>query len=325
LIVYWDIFRDYVLYKQVPAIPTRYVPVSTPASAKKVLDLIAHAAYTHVTQLKKKLGRQLGTLDNIARDLVMMGVCQYDRKGLKLKLVHQSERHSVLAIFRFLSSHAFLRILIDEFGAGFKSIPMPSIESALLSSFDSESYETTTIHASITRWLSWQQALGLLSVDPQRAVTHNASATALPSLDALRIEQRARRGSFVFKGEAAPQKVLSLLNEVASGIYVIEPEDRNSLTVLRSLRLVPSTSQAVLLETPPASKRDVWLALKVLAQNSVKAAIRVIDVSPDPTAMDVGAVLKAFSNNHLSDASKKRYGNGLLLWIEWARATIANK
>lgn len=322
LIVYWDIFRDYVLYKQVPAIPTRYVPVSTPASAKRVLDAINHSTFSHFSQLEKRLGWQVGTLDNTARDLVMMGVCQYDRKNLKVKLVHQLQRHSVLAIFRFLSSHAFLRILIDEFGSGFKSVPLSSVESALLSSFDAESYEATTIHTSITRWLSWQQALGLLSVDPLRAVTHNASATALPSFDALRIEQRARSGSFVFKGEASPQKVLLLLNEVASGNYKVQPEDRNSLTVLRSLRLVPSTNQAVLLETPPALKRDVWLALKVLGQGSVKAAIKVLE-SPDVAATDVGAVLEVFTNNQLSDASKKRYGNGLLQWVEWARATIA--
>lgn len=323
LIVYWDIFRDYVLYKQVPAIPTRYIPVSTPASAKKVLDFINHTSFTHLSNLEKKLGWQRGTLDNIARDLVMMGVCQYDRKNLKIKTVHQQSRHAVAAIFKFLNSHAFLRTLIDEFGGGFKSIPLSSVEATLLASFDSEAYELTTVHVSVMRWLSWQQALGILSVDPQRAVTHNAGATPLPSFDALRIEGRARRGSFVFKGEAAPPRVLALLDEVAQGNYVPIPEDRNSLTVLRSLRLIPSTAQPVLLETPPSTKRDVWLALKVLMQPSVRAAIELLDAGEDVSVTDIGGVLARFSANALSDASKKRYGNGLSQWVEWARETIS--
>ena len=51
LLVYWDIFRDYVLYGQVPAIPTRYVPVTAPASAKRVLDSLNISSFTQLGKL----------------------------------------------------------------------------------------------------------------------------------------------------------------------------------------------------------------------------------------------------------------------------------
>jgi hypothetical protein len=322
LIVYWDIFRDYVLYKQVPAIPTRYIPVSTPASAKNVLDVLSPTTNTQLGVLGKRLGRQQGTLDNIARDLVMMGVCQYDRKNFKLKLVHASQRQSLGAMFKFFNTHALLRALVENFGPGFKSVPLSSIESVLRPSFDDDAYTEMTIHSSVIRWLSWQQALGVLSVDSQRAVSHNINAFALAGFDDLRIEQRARSGSFIFKGEAPPGKVLALLNLIVGGNYDPSPEDRNSLTVLRSLRLIPSTAQPVLLESPPVSKRDLWLALKVIGQPSLIAALELVVAKPDAGAVEVGEVLEKFTPNTLSDASKRRYGTGLTQWIAWARVVL---
>lgn len=317
LIVYWDIFRDYVLYKQVPAIPTRYVPVSTPASAKRVLESLSFSTNTQLQTLSKKLGLQRGTLDNIARDLVMMGVCQYDRKNFRLKLVHAKPRQSLAAMFKFFNTHVFLRALWDEFAVGFKNIPSSSFETVLFSHFNSDDYETKTVHVSITRWLGWLQALGIVSSDAERAVSHNPSAVLLSGFDELRIEQRTHGGRLVFKGEAAPHKVLQLLKEISSGNYVVTPEDRNSLYVLRNLRLIPSTSQPVLLENPPFQKRDLWLALKVSSQPTVKSARALLAANPSATAIEIGELLQKFSPRSLSESSKKRYGNGLLVWLNW--------
>lgn len=322
LIVYWDIFRDFVLYKQVPAIPTRYVPVSTPASAKKILDVISYSSSTQFSTLTKKLGWQKGTIDNIARDLVMMGVCRYDRKNLKIKLIHALPRQSVGAMFRFFSTHAFLRMLVDEFGPGFKFIPLTSIESVLISSFDYGSFEPRTIHSSVIRWLSWQQSLGVLSVDSQRAVSHNSAATALASFEALRIESRARQGSFIFKGEASPQRVLTLLENMLSDLYVVSAEDRNSLTVLKSLRLITSASQPILLESPPVLRRDYWLALKVISQPTFKGALDLVIKKSGVSFIELGEVIERHSPGKLSEASKRRYGSGISIWVDWVIAVL---
>lgn len=317
LIVYWDIFRDYVLYKQVPAIPTRYIPVSSPISARSVLDHLSHLANTQLATLTKRLGWKQGTLDNIARDLVMMGVCRYDRKNFRVKLVHAEQRKSSAAMFKFFNTHAFLRVLIAEFALGFRAVPMQSVEAALLPRFDSTAYEPTTIHVSIRRWLGWLKALGILSVDAEGAVTHNAKAAPLSAFDDLRIEQRAHRGNFIFKGESSPSKVVSLLDSISAGGYTASAEDRNALMVLRSLRIIPSTTLPVLSEEPPSRKRDLWLALKVEAQPSVRAVRAILARNPTASNVEIGEVMSSLSSNQLSEASKRRYGAGLMLWIPW--------
>jgi hypothetical protein len=322
LIVYWDIFRDYVLYRQVPAIPTRYIPVSSPASARKVLDHLTHVSNTQVSTLTKRLGLQQGTVDNIARDLVMMGVCQYDRKNFRMKLIHQKPAQSLAAMSKFFSSHAFLRVLVEQFGAGFKSVPLISVEAALTPNFDSSTYEDSTVHVAIIRWLNWQQALGILSVDAAKAVSHNVKVAVLGSFDALRIEQRSRRGGFAFKGEAPPSRVLSVIRRIAPGQPIDLGAERNALYVLRSLRLIPSTAQAVLLEAPPSSGLELWLALKVYAQPVIQQARTLLGQRPDASSSEIGDLLVELTGSKLSDASKRRYGNGIQQWVQWAVTVV---
>jgi hypothetical protein len=318
LIVYWDIFRDYVLTKQVPAIPTRYVPVSSPATVKRALEVLPPSGnFLHLSGIAKRLNLQNGTVDNIARDLVMMGVCQYDRKNSRLRLLRNRPKLSLLAMFRFFSSHAFMRVLVDQFGSGFKTIPANQIEAALAPKFDSNDHEKRTIHTSIVRWLVWLQALGIVSAGIDGSVTHNSAQPPLSTFDELRIEQRSHRGVKVFRGEAPPQKVLEVLDSLMLGEYQIEPEDRNSLYVLRSLRIIPSTAQAVLLERPPAGKRELWLALKVSNQPSIRAARALLAQNPGANQLQIGAVLEEFGHAGLSEGSKRRYGSGLALWLNW--------
>ena len=321
LIVYWDIFRDYVLSKQVPAIPTRYIPVSSPATTKKALESLNYNSNTQLNALSKKLGLKKGTLDNISRDLVMMGVCQYDRKKERIKLVHAKERNSLVSMGKFFNTHVFLRTLIDNFAPGFKNVPYSSIEALIFQKFRTDDYEVKTMHVSVLRWLTWMHALGIMSVDSQKQATHNATQGNLSVFDELRIEQPGSRGAFIFKGEAAPVKVLDLLRVISSGTYYLEAEDRNSLYVLRSLRLIPSTSQPILVERPAAGV-EIWLALKVSAQPSIKAARALMHSHPEATLADIGGVFEKLNHSVLSEASKRRYGNGILVWINWLNGVL---
>lgn len=320
LIVYWDIFRDYVLTKQVPAIPTRYVPVSSPATVKRTMEVLSSGSnFYQISVIAKKLNIQNGTLDNVARDLVMMGVCQYDRRNSKFRLLHSKPKHSLLAMFRFFASHAFMRVLVDQFGSGFKSVSFAQVEAELVPKFDSGDYAKTTIHASIVRWLSWLQALGIVSSGVDGSITHNSVQAPLTEFDELRLEQRSHRGVRVFRGEGQPLKVLEVLHALVSGGYEAEAEDRNALYVLRSLRIIPSTVQPVLLEKPPAENRDLWLALKVFNQSSIRAARAVLASNPEASFSEIGGVLETLGHTGLSEGSKRRYGNSLALWINWMR------
>lgn len=314
LILYWDIFRDYVRTKQVPAIPSTYLPVSSLATAKRVLELLPRAR--QISLLAERLSLESGTLDNIARDLVMVGVCQYDRKNAKLTLVHQTPRDTLYAAWRFLSSHALLRKLTDQFGRGFRGLSQTTVESAWAEEFTQLEYSDKTIKAISLRFISWLQGFGIVTIDNTGAISHESNPLPPQDFAQLRIEGRRRNGRNVFVGEASPLRVLDVLAKLQSGT-ALSPTDRNSLYVLKSLRIISSSAQPILIEKPPRFAEEAWLASKVLAQPSVKLARKVLRDSPTVSAQEIGSALQESLQRNLSDASKKRYGSGILLWANW--------
>jgi hypothetical protein len=314
LILYWDIFRDYVLTKQVPAIPTRYMPVSSPATAKRVLESITRPK--HLSFLVERLGLENGTLDNVARDLVMMGVCKYDRKNGRIGLVHANQRDTLAAAWRFLATHAFLRKLIDQFGKGFRGISSNAVETILTKEFANLDYSSKTIRAITFRLISWLQCFGIVSVDGAGSLSHEPNRVAPTEYAQLRIEARRRKERSVFVGEAAPSRVLEVLAKLQNGA-ALEPSDRNSLYVLNSLRLITSSSRPLLTERPPSTAEDAWLASKVITQPTIRMAREMLRTNRSVTGLEIGEQIGLISNRDLSLASQRRYGSGILLWMNW--------
>jgi hypothetical protein len=144
----------------------------------------------------------------------------------------------------------------------------------------------------------------------------------LEDFDDLRILGRSRKGRLSFKGEALPPKVIELLRAMMSGQYRVAAQDRNALYVLRSLRLIPSTAQPVLLESPPKGQIELWLAVKVSRQASFAEALQLLILEPSTKVADLGAVVEKYSLKTLSTSSKVRYGNALATWIQWVLTTI---
>lgn len=315
LVLYWDIFRDYVLTRQVPAIPIRYMPVSSPATAIRVLESLSRPK--QLAALAEKLSLENGTLDNIARDLVMMGVCQYDRKNARIALVHSSSRETLAAAWRFFNSHALLRKLIEHFGRGFRGVSLSSAESTLAKEFSPQDYSEKTIRALTLRLVAWLQCFGIVSVDATASISHEIGMAEPTDLSQLRIEPRRRNGTKLFVGEAPPARVLDVLLKLQDPKYAPEPSDRNSLYVLSSLRLIPSSSQPLLTEQPPKASTEAWLASKVVAQPSIRLARSMTRTNNQVTAIEIGIALESLGNRLLSDASKRRYGGGVLLWVSW--------
>lgn len=315
LVLYWDIFRDFVLSKQVPAIPARYVPVSSPSTAKLVIE--ACSTISAISKLGGKLGLQSGTIDNVARDLVMMGVCSYDRKNERLRLVHTSVRDSLGAAFRFFGSHALLRKAIDTHGKGFRQVPLVTLISLWSHDFSTDEYAKKTIAAISRRMVLWFQSLGILTVDSADLVTHRVDQGAPIDLSQFRAEGRRRKGRRFFLGEAPPGRVLEVVKRLREPVYRREPSDRNALYVLRALRLVTSTVDPVLLDRPRSGNEEAWLALSVLAQPTVRVALELKGKFYDIGGFEVGQTFETRFQMDVSEASMRRYGSGVLVWVKW--------
>lgn len=325
LVVYWDIFRDYVLTKQVPTIPTRYMPVSSPASAKSVLDIISSRHQTQLTLIESKLGLSAATLDNIARDLVMMGMCQYDRKNAKLKLIHKTEKETLAASFRFLASHVLLRRLIDQFGTGFRGVSLAQVEASVEGAFDARDYTGKTIRIIALRLVAWLLAYGILTTDADDTLIHDLSKTPPIFFDDLRVDKRRRGNIRIFNGGSPPVRVLELLQAMQTNGYAPVATEKNSIYALLGLGLIPSTSAPVLLEKPSKEKIELWLASKVLMQPSIRATRDVFRQNSNATPLEVGNAIEALAKTKLSEATKRRYGSGLTVWVNWINSFLLVK
>jgi hypothetical protein len=317
LILYWDIFRDYVLTGQVPAIPSRYMPVSSPGTVKRVLLVLVKPKL--LANLAQDLGLKSGTLDNVARDLVMVGICNYDRKKGRLSLVHSLQSEAMNAAWRFFSSHVLLRRLIETFGRGFRGMSLKSVETCLTKEFATSEYAGTTIRATTLRLLAWLQSLSIVSIDAAGAVSHNVSHMPPPLFSQLRVESRQRAKEKLFVGEAAPAKVLDLLIRLRLGESPLST-DRNALYVLSSLRVISSSTQPLLLEHIPAGAEGVWLASKVAGQRTMRIARESQRRDKQISAYDIGSIVENLRQSKLSDASKNRYGGGIIIWLDWLNA-----
>jgi Restriction endonuclease len=315
LILYWDIFRDFVLSKQVPVIPARYIPVSTPQSAKLVIE--ACAKVTSIPLLCHQLSLQPGTVDNIARDLVMMGVCSYDRKKQKLKLIYRNQQDSLAALFKFFTSHALLRKAIESYGKGFKKIPESEVLNLWALEFSGGEYADKTISVFARRIGLWFYSLGLLAVDSSDFVSHRPEQLAPFDFSQFLAEGRSRRSRRLFFGEAPPARVLELIEKLVKPDYVVVPTDRNALYALTGLQLVASAKHPVLIERPRAGDEAYWLAEKVLAQITIQTAINLHARKFDVGGFEVGQEFARRFKLNVSEASLRRYGSGVLVWVNW--------
>lgn len=319
LVLYWDIFRDFVLSKQVPAIPARYIPVSSPRTCKLVMDACTSAS--SISELCTKLSLESGTVDNVARDLVMLGVCSYDRRNEKLTLLHESQKDSLAAAFRFFNSHALLRKLIDGQGNGFRRLPLSVLKSIWSQELSNGDYAEKTISSLAQRMVLWFESLGILSVDSSENVTHRANQGPPVDFSEFMPEGRRRRGRRLFLGEAPPHRVLEVLQKLRESQLTLEPGDRNSLYALMGLRLIDSSVNPVLLERPKRGLEGIWLAEKVLAQSTVRVALDLVSKNQHIGGLEVGEAFAARFGMSVSEASLRRYGSGVLVWVNWLEET----
>lgn len=315
LVLYWDIFRDFVLSKQVPAIPARYIPVTSPQTAKLVMD--SCGKISSISELCDKLSLQRGTIDNVARDLVMIGVCSYDRKSEKLKLIHQVPRESLAAAFKFFSSHALLRKAIEHYGKGFRQVPLSTVINLWSLEFLGGGYAEKTISVVARRMVLWFQSLGVLTVDGSEMVAHHVDKGPPGDFTQFRTEGRKRRGRRLFLGEAPPARVLNVVRKLTNLSCCIAPTDRNALYALNGLRLITSTKNPVLLDRPREGNEEFWLAMKVLSQPTVRFAIDLVSKNRQIGGLEVGQAFASRFQMSVSEASQRRYGNGVIVWVNW--------
>lgn len=318
IILYWDIFRDYVLTERVPFIPIRYVPRTQVSSYKQALGALLERKKITQSTLERRLKISAGTADNIARDLVMIGNAERLRKEERIELLQDGELSVCLTIHRFLVSHEVLRKLIAVHGVGFK-VNQGQVAEIMKRVFVESDFAEKTWLTYSKLFVRWLEAFKLVTVS-LGDIEHTPDVPVPKRL--LEVVSQSRRGrSRIFIGEAPPQRVLDLVFRLQKGGQP-SASDRNALYVLRALNLIPSTTIPSFIENPPRRGVEKWLASKIAIQPAIAAAWRAVEEHPDTPPIQVGEYIAGLRGSKLSEASKLRYGTSIQVWLRWVQQVL---
>jgi hypothetical protein len=106
------------------------------------------------------------------------------------------------------------------------------------------------------------------------------------------------------------------------GTYTPVPTDKNSLYALVSLGIISNANSPTFAERPPKVKIEHWLASKVLGQPSIRVTREVLRKNLNAPPLEVGNAIEALAKTKLSEATKRRYGSGVTVWVNWIYSLI---
>jgi hypothetical protein len=317
LTLYWDIFRDYVLSEKVPHIPVSYIPQSDIQRYTDVLRILLKEGRSTVSLIVTALGIGEGRVDNIVRDLVMIGNAESIRKNGTLIALQSSENDAVLTILKFWKSHVIFNHLLNSKGSGF-STTQDEIKSLLKHLYPGAKFAGKTWDVYSRRIIRWLSSIGLTVMDGAQ-IRHMGESLSKEFMPLLGKPSRRGRGQFL--GAAPPERVLLALDLILAGRHLkselLRVGHRNSLYVLDELGLIELGDDQVILTEAPSHDKVAWLRGKAANSKTVKFVVEILKEGRKIAAKDVGDAIAQKFDFTLSASSKLRYGSALSRWAKW--------
>ncbi|GGE76097.1 restriction endonuclease [Priestia taiwanensis] len=326
LILYWDIFRDYVLTGSVPQITVTYIPQGNLKKYNDLLQLLLNEREMSLTDLAKNLKISRKASENLIRDMVMFG--NVTRQGEKIILLQETEIEAINKAYSFFNSHILLKTLVTQYGESF-GVTSQEFGKTFINLYKESQFSEKTFEAYINRAINWFLGLNIMRFNHGKItyLSEKVPITKQILISKGRITVNAKLHPFL--GAAPAERVLELITKVKAGINDEEELKklglRNAITVLKSLGLAIKQVDTLKLVNLYDDYEKV-LANKVLETETLQLIEHYIKENEiPPTAKEVGTIVAGLLNREWKDASKTRTGLSLLKWHKWAMDIIGNK
>lgn len=316
--LYWDIFREYILYDEVPQLPNTYVPTLSVRRIRGILRTILGADRVGYEEFAHALSIKLATTDNAVRDLANMGIVRPNRLEQYFERICENSIEATAKIVEFLRSHAIFmkaKELIDgQGGASFYEIcDTTEAEYAFLS------IDEKTLRQYNRRILVYCLHFGLLAKDGGKFMLGE------PVHDILETSGRPARISEVdiFRAAAPPERVIQLIDLIRAGTCGSKAEAeglglRNAVFASSTLGLVTHQGGEIALsEFARMMGNTTELIRRAVAQLEPFKNSRSEFDEPSLSADEVGAIIADLYGLNWSTGSCKRHGSALKRWIQW--------
>lgn len=318
LILYWDIFRDYILYQEVPQLPNNYVPTISVRRLRSVIRIVLGRRNIRYQEIANELSVSLSTADNVVRDLANMGIVVANRGDQVFHCQYDSPVEVTSLIVDFLKNQSvYVRaeeLIKEAGGAVFSEICRQSY-----SDYQFMSVDVRTVEVYSRKILLYCLQFGLLKKEG------NYFSFSDPVENILDAVGRTARVSEVdlFRAAAPPERVVELMDHIISG--VIQTREKASNSGLRNAVFAASTLGLI------TNKNGYLTPAKDLKQKAnpnqlVRDAVLMVEpfrncFSDIPlgqfSAEQLGVYVADLYVLNWSPGSCRRHGSAFKRWLKW--------
>jgi hypothetical protein len=314
--LYWDIFREYILYDEVPQLPNTYVPTVSVRRIRGILKTILSSNRIGYEEFAKVLNLTLATTDNAVRDLVNMGIVRSNRLEQYFQRACDNSGEATVKIVEFLRSHCvFIKAkeLIDGQGrASFSEVCGATEPEYAFLAIDEK-----TLHQYNRRILAYCWHFGLVAKEGGVFVLGE------PVRDILESPGRMApiREVDIFRAAAPPERVIELIDLIRSGTCRTKADAercglRNAVFAASTLGLLAQEGGEIALSDVALKESNTSELIRgaVTQIEPFKNSLPEFD-QPGLSADELGAIIAELYSLNWSTGSCKRYGSAIKRWF----------
>lgn len=315
LILYWDIFRDYVLNKTIPSIVSDYIPQMQFSTHAKLISVLLKNPNITIHELSKRTSLKESTIDNLMMDAIMFGIAK--RQKDQIILLYNSSGEIASCIQDFFRKQVIYKLIQsgsnDSFTYSYYNDLFDSI-------YDQISANQKTKDSYCSKLYNWFVNLELF-IEEDMKINLNEHPNKQIDFGVFLLSnsykrKRVKKGPInqsAFWAQTSPKSLIKTYELIGSGIdsrsTLKDMGRRNSLDDLYTLRAIFYKNDNVRICKDIS---EIWSLAK--SSTTIILALEALKKTPDINGTDFGEFLNIKYERNWSLSSKKRYGSELLRW-----------
>jgi hypothetical protein len=324
LIVYWDIFREYLLTKKVPILPFNYIPFSPSVATflRSILELKKDKPINYrdlATTIK--VGER--TAMNIVSDLFMLKIA--DGKSDALILKSGVDTTDIISVLSYLRKIFGNHIVVQELKAINKDalITQEKLINILKTHNPTAQYNQTTWRLYANKIGNWLSNMGYLSANDNNWINKEVDLKDITVENYRGLKNYTGSGSGFTLFNTSPDNVIAMINEIQKcekrSAELKSKGLKNAIPISIRLGIASSNNKIVSLLQKENNVSDIikYLIDKYTQEPSfIEAEIFFKDKTTFVPIDFADYLIKKF-NLEWSKATKIRVGRSLTSWYKW--------
>lgn len=321
-VIYWDIFRDFLLDNRVPQIPWARTFQRDPRSAVLAAQIVQKEGKTSAGRVGRRMGgTERGSL-NVLSDLVALQIV--DRVGedqYKLAThVKSTDAHDIAELVHGqLARHVVCRELAVYDRN--ERIGMEALEAIVRTMKPGGGLSEKVVHqyaGNLKRWLLFAGHL-----EERQGYMYRPMSIGLQK----GLLSHRRGGASKFLGGGTPEGLVQLLQRLMSTRRAIRESVllqqglRNALYDAKALQLVERRSNETVVLSVSFQDLEALLSVAkqtIIAQRSTQVIASALAQQPDMSIAELGEELRSELQAGWKSTSARRYANGIRTYLVWA-------